>query len=710
MNAGLQWLNRYLEPAGIAADEVEASLIGAGFEIESRETLAGGDVRFDVAITSNRGDCLCHTGLAREIASKTGRRFVFPRWTDPAPAAGPVAAALSLENREPGDCPLFTARVIRGVKVGPSPAWLVQALESVGQRSINNVVDVTNFLNFELGHPSHVFDLNKLAGGKLIVRWARDGEDLTTLDGKKRKLKADELVVADADRAQSLAGVIGGQDSEVDASTTDVVLEVATWLPTTVRRAARRHGVRTDASHRFERGVTPLLLEQASRRAAALLVEVAGGRVCEGALAQGAPLPELHRVQFRPQRCRDLLGIHVETAEMIKILQGLEVLIEPVGRGGETLSCTIPAFRGDLTREVDLIEEVARTKGLEAIPIAGRLGVVVKPPQVRERAKRELAGVLTGLGFYETITFSFVKPAHAEPFLPAGLKLLGVDDERRGAEPTLRPSILASLLTCRRANQHAQVRVPGGVRLFETASVFGEHARPRPGAKPDDRHALTYEQRRLALLCDVPGERKRSTAEKQTGVRIVRGAVETVARLLGGAKAEIEFKPAASPVAAFDSGAHAEIILNGARVGELGLIAESTLKLFDLDAPVAAAEVELDPLLALFPAKSKITGLPEFPGIEWDLSPIVGDEVTWSSVSGVVHGLKLDKLESVEFVQTYRDRKRVGEGKKSMTFRLKFRDPARTLRKEEVDAQVARLTEALKRDVRAEWRSAEEAR
>lgn len=708
MNAGLQWLNRYLNPPTLTAEQAEEALIGAGFEIESHEPLAGGDVRLDVALTSNRGDCLCHTGLAREIASKTGRRLAMPAWSDPPATAGPVSSIFSLDNQVPSDCPHFTARVIRGVKVGPSPAWLVRALESVGQRSINNIVDVTNFLNFELGHPSHVFDLKKLAGAKLIIRWARDGEPLTTLDGKKRTLRPDELVVADADRAQSLAGVIGGHDSEVDDSTTDVVLEVATWMPTTVRRAARRHGIRTDASHRFERGVTPLLLDHASRRAAALIVELAGGKLCEGVLAQGAPLPQQYRVQFRPQRVRDLLGIHIPTDEMARIFNALEIEVEPIGRAGEVMLCTIPAFRGDLTREIDLVEEVARTKGLDSIPITERLSVVVKPPQPIERAKRELAGLLTGLGFYETVTFSFIAPGQAKAFIPAGLAPLGVDDERRAAEPTLRPSIIPSLLACRRSNQHGQVHVPGGVRFFETASVFAERAESAASsnASPAARAQLTYEQRRLALLADVPGTgRRRSTAERQAGVRIVRGGLENAVRLLGGAKARLDFTPCTPDLAAFDAHAHAAVLLDGHRIGSIGLIAEAVQKEFDLDGPVVAAEVALEPLLALYPPKARLVPLPEFPGIERDLSPVVPDSVTWAAVSGLIEQARLERLERWSFVGAFRDSQKLGPGKKALTLRLAFRDPARTLRAEEVEPQVARLVERLRAELGAEMRA-----
>ena len=242
MHVSVAWLNRLLDRP-VTPDEAEHVLTHVGFPIETRESVGSGDAMLDVEVTSNRGDVLSHLGCAREIAAATGRKVVMPRVELPGGGATsggePVSKALRLENLTPEVCPRFTARVIRGVRVGPSPAWMVEALESVGQRSINNIVDVTNYVNFEYGQPSHVFDLKKLAGGALVVRFASEGEKLRTLDGKARTLKATDLVVADAQRAQSLAGVIGGADSEVGDSTTDVVLEAATWDPVTIRTAAR---------------------------------------------------------------------------------------------------------------------------------------------------------------------------------------------------------------------------------------------------------------------------------------------------------------------------------------------------------------------------------------------------------------------------------------------------------------------------------------
>jgi len=703
MHIAANWLNSYLEPGNLTAAQIEAALIDAGFEIESQEKLADGDTRFDVAITSNRGDALSIVGLAREAAAKTGRKLKAPgtggkEKSEPSPASEDVSSAITLENRVPQACPLFTLRVIRGVKIGPSPAWLVRALESVGQRSINNVVDITNFINFELGNPCHVFDLKKLAGGTIVVREATEGEKLLTLDGKQRVLKAGETVIADAQRAQSLAGIMGGGDSEVSNSTTDVALEMATWDPVRVRSAARRLQIRTDASHRYERFVDPRTVESASRRAASLIVEVAGGQLLKGVLSAGLPAAPQTLVSLRPERCSKILGITVPQDRIVSILKSLEIGVQPQGN---SLECTIPVFRPDLTREIDLIEEIARQHGLEQIPLAPRLAVSVKRPQDRVRARRELSAVLGGLGFFETVTFSFTRPERAAAFVPTGLTTIGVDDDRRGEEPTLRPSLLTGLLACRKANLDGQVTNPGGVRLYESASVFANGA---------DNNAV--EHRSLGLLMDVAFAGKSvSLIEKQDGVRSLRGVIESVVMSLGGSKAtsRLRFEPATAISAAFEPGTFAVVYLGDAKLGHFGLLAASAVKSFGLEQPLVGGEFLVDDLLALYPPRGNIAPLPAFPSVERDLSPVVAESTTWADVSRLVQGVgstaEGKRLESFRFIGTYRG-KQLGEGKKSVTLRVVFRDPTKTLRHEEVDPEVNVLMDRLKNDLHAEFRGA----
>lgn len=701
MNIAANWLNSYLEPGNLTPAEIEAALIDAGFEIESQEKLPDGDTRFDVAITSNRGDALCLVGLAREAAAKTGRNLKSPgtggkEKPEPAPASEDVSSAIKLENRVPQACPMFTVRVIKGVKVGPSPAWLVRALESVGQRSINNVVDVTNFINFELGNPCHVFDLKKLAGSELVIREATEGEKLLTLDGKQRMLKAGEIVVADAQRAQGLAGIMGGGESEVSNSTTNIALEMATWDPVRVRAAARRLQIRTDASHRYERFVDARTLEAASRRAASLIVEVAGGQLLKGVLNAGAPAASPTVVSLRPERCAKILGITVPQDRIVSILKSIEIAVQPQGNA---LQCTIPPFRPDLTREIDLIEEIARQHGLDQIPLAPRLAVSVKRPQDRVRARRELSAVLGGLGFFETVTFSFTRPERAAAFVSTGLSTIGVDDDRRGEEPTLRPSLLTGLLACRKANLDGQVTNPGGVRLYETASVF---------ASGEGNAAV--EHRSLGLLMDVPFSGKTATlAEKQEGIRSLRGAIEAVVTSLGGTTvaSKLDIRPEKPLSAGFEPGAFATVRIGETRIGHFGLLAAPSVKAFGLDQPVVGAELRVDDLLALYPPRGSITPLPEFPSVERDLSPVVAESTTWADVSRLVQGVgstnEGKRIESFRFIGTYRG-KQLGEGKKSVTLRVVFRDPTRTLRHEEVDPEVGVLMDRMKTELHAEFR------
>ncbi len=701
MELSVRWLNRYLDPADAGADEVEHALTNAGFPIESRRAAPAGsaqagrpchpDTVLDVGITSNRGDCLSQVGLAREVAAVTGRRLVLPEWVEPR-RGEPVEGALALENRAPEACPRFTAQVIRGVKIGPSPAWLAELLESLGQRPINNVVDVTNFLTFELGHPSHVFDLRTLAGGRLVIRWAKEGEKLRTLDGKDRTLRADELVVADAERAQSLAGVIGGAESEVGAGTTDIVLEVATWEPPVVRRAARRLGIRTDASHRFERGVAPAELDFAARRAAALIVEVAGGMLCSGMLDEGRPVPPARSIRFRPSRARALIGVEGPDGEQARLLGSIGV--ETAG-AGDAMTCVPPPFRADLEREVDLVEEVARLHGLESVPVKERMAVSVRPPQQRERAMREMHSALEGLGFFEAVTFTFVSEDDAGPFMPPGLRAAKVDDDRRKAERVCRPSALPSLLACRRANRAAQVTRPGGVRLYEWSANFAEVA--GPGAR-------TVENRNLALLMDVPTAGAKATNEElQAGLRAIRGVAEAVVARLGGEGAEVRLVAASPYAAAFRADAFADVLINGGRVGSVGLLADAVLRRHDLEHPIAAGDLNLDALLALFPPGVRIRPLPAFPAIDRDVSLLVPEGTAWERVRSLVEGANLPLLESVEFVGTYRG-KQAGAGRKSVTLRLTFRDPARTLRREEGEPQVSGLVDRARAELGAEVR------
>jgi phenylalanyl-tRNA synthetase beta chain len=647
-------------------------------------------------------------GVAREIAAArhatTRRTLKMPEVYLPGGegTGAPVSDTLRLENRVPDRCPLFTARLIRNVKIGPSPDWLRRALESVGQRSINNVVDVTNFITLELGNPCHVFDLKKLAGATLVVRAAEPGEKVRTLYAGEHALRATDLVVADAERPQSLAGIIGGHDSQVDAGTTDVVFEMATWDPVTVRNTGRRLNIRTDAAYRFERGIDPRTIDYAARRAVQLIAAVSGGELAKGVLTAGAPLPEDRTVELRAARVEALLGVPVPEDEIVELLDALSIRTGRARAG--VLACVIPAHRShDLTREIDLIEEVARARSLGQIPLKERLEVSVHPPQRTERLQEDAARTLAALGYYETITFSFTRPAKGELWLPGGLELVAVDDDRRKAEPTLRPSVLPGLLGTRKANADARNAVPGGVRLFEMAATFAQL--PASGGE-----RRTVERRVLAMLADVEFAGKRPTVdETQHAVRSMRGAIEAVVRTCYGPDAEVAVETSPPAHRGFDAKAHARVFVVDAggerdEVGSFGLISEAARRAEDLDQAVVGAELWLERLAAAPIPKPAVRALPQFPGIERDLSLIVPESTPWAAVSSLVESCGLERCVGWEMVSVYRG-KQVGAGRKSVTVRVRFRDAGRTLRHEEVDPELARLTARAKADLGAEIRA-----
>lgn len=707
MKASVKWLNAWLPGAPLSADQIEAVLTDAGFPIDARESVPGGDMRLEVEITSNRGDCLSHEGLAREIGAKLNREVKRPEVASVPAAPEQASAALQLDNRVHDVCPRFTARIIRGVRVGPSPAWLVERLQAVGQRSINNIVDITNYLTFEYGQPCHAFDLAKLAPAPgsstpaLVVRWAHDGEALTTLDGKKRTLKRDELVVADGQRAQSLAGVIGGGDSEVTPATRDIVLEAATWDPVTVRRAARRHQVRTDASHRFERIVDPRTIDAPALHAAVLIAQLGGGTLLSGVLDQGAQARPRREITLRLPRVEAILGVAAPAGPILERL-GVEILRAE----NDAIVCRIPPWRPDLEREIDLIEEVGRIHGLDKIPIKPRVSIAVRGPQTSERAMGEVTRVLSGLGFFETVTFSFVSPKAAGPFLAPGLSLLSIDDARRKEEPTLRPSTIPSLLTCRRVNQDAGASPAGGVRLCEVAAVFAEQ--PVSDASRRATTDSVREARVLGLLLDVPGVGKGkpgSIDQRQHGLRLMRGAIEAVAHAVAGPGRLAIVAESGAGLAGYDARASARITLDGAPIGVMGLIDAAAQRAAGVDVPVVAAELQIAPLIAGFPPRRRIEPLPAFPGIERDVSVIVGEGVAWARIEQLVRGSRPVLLSGVSFVGVYRG-KPIESGKKSVTLRLSFREPTRTLRDEEVTPQVEGVIALLARELGAGVRTA----
>ncbi|MFI4859169.1 MAG: phenylalanine--tRNA ligase subunit beta [Phycisphaerales bacterium JB063] len=675
MKISLRWLNTYLDRP-IDAQEAEHLLTDAGFPIEGTESVLGGsDLMLDVEVTSNRPDVLSHVGVAREIASRGGRSLKVPACELPDAAGPDVKTLASVRVDEPTLCPVYTARVIKGVKVGPSPDWLREAIEAVGARSVNNVVDVTNYVLLELGQPMHAFDLGKLAGGGVVVRCATEGEAFTAIDGTKHKLKAHMLVIADDREPVAVAGVMGGKDSEVVDSTTDLLIESADFDALSVRRTSRQLKLSSDSSFRFERGVDPVGVDAASRRACELILQVAGGTLAQGVIRVGDEPPALREITLRPQRTAALLGVDLPAEAQAAHLNALEIETR-IADG--VLVASIPSHRLDLLREVDLIEEIARQHGMGNIPLKDTIDIVAHHPQPSVQARRVMTEVLVAHGYHETVTPSLMPIKDAEPFYVSA-EPASLNAEMRRQDNTLRPAVLPSLLACRKLNQDGGNT---GVKLFELASGWGK------------RDGKISEGRQLAVLRDA--------ADAQSAVSELKGTLAELVHALGGESASsgLTFEPIDDPwysVAAV-------IKLDGQPAGSVGLLRQTLVDHFALQTPVASALICLESFSALYPPSHRSAALPKYPAIERDLSVVVDEQVPWASIEEAIVGAKPELLETTSFVGTYRG-KQVGKGRKSVTLRMQFRDPERTLRHEQVDPQVASVVAALSSKVKAELRS-----
>ncbi len=671
MKISLNWLRDYVE-TDLKAEQIAEILSDLGLPCEGIEHLAD-DAVIDVEVTSNRGDCLSHIGIARELAAATGKKLRLPeiRFEE---TERPASEFVQVEIREPDLCKRYTARVIEGVKIGPSPDWMVKRLEAVGMRSVNNVVDATNYAMMETGQPPHAFDFVTIEGRKIIVRKAVGGEQIVSIDGTQCALTPEMLVIADARRPVAVAGIMGGLATEVGNATTTILLEDAYFDPVCIRTTERRLGLPSEASFRFERIVDIEKIDWASQRTTQLIVQLAGGRVARGMVDAYPRRYQPLEVTMRLSRLRKLLGIEVPTDVALKILSAL--CFEPRLRDG-SITCAVPTWRSDVDREVDLLEEVARVYGYGKVPTRREIQIEATAADPRHKLAQAMGTYLNGCGFYETINVDFVDQAVAEVFSAGGtLGHLGVRDVTRKAGNLLRRTLLASLLEVLKTNANAK-NLP--CRIYEIADTF------IPTGVQD---ALPRERAKLGLVVD--GE-----------FRVLRGAVEGLIKSLHHG-AVVEFVPATDlPWAQ----AGARVLVNGQDTGEAGVFSDDNRARFDFkDLAPCGAELDFDELLELGSGSVKIKPIPRFPAIERDLSIVVAEPVRWAEIARAVQAVAPAELEDVRFVDIYRG-KGIAPGTKSVTFSLRFRDEDGTLTHEAVDEYQAAILESLKRAVGAELRA-----
>jgi phenylalanyl-tRNA synthetase beta chain len=676
MRFGLRWLRQHV-PGEASARELGERLTAAGLALDGLE-VAGDDAILDLDVPTNRPDCLSVRGVAREIAALERSRLAdLAPLLDVAETGAPAGASIRLEVRCPELCRRFSLRVIRGVRVGPSPAWLAERLLRAGLRPINNLVDATNYAMLELGQPLHAFDLDRVRGGSLEVRRARPGERLRTLDGVERRLEDWMIVVADAQGAVSLAGVMGGHDTEITERTTQVLLEAAWWDPVTIYRTARALGLQTDASYRFERRADPEAPPDALARCARLMAETAGGAVAPGIVdAYPGRLP-LPTVALRAARAAAILGGPFAPAEARAVLEGLGF---HVADGGERWRVTVPSFRADVTGEIDLVEEIGRGLGFDRVPAVLPQVAAEERGLPAERARlRELHQLLQSGGYFEAINPSFLSRADEAAFGRAPERAPALANPMSEKGEVLRTSLLPSLLRDAALNAHHGAE---RIRLYEIARVF----RADPGGGPPE------ERMHLALLATGPAAPPdwRSAAPPPADPFDLKGMLEGTADALGAAPCElIESGP---PY--LREGAAATWRRDGVEVAWFGDLAPAAAAAFDLVPRAAVAEADLWALAGNPRPRVRYRPLPRHPAVVRDLSLTVPEGRRYAEVEAAVRGAGGSLVEEVFPFDRYRG-EGVPAGSVALGVRVRFQHPDRTLLSEEIDALQARIVSAL---------------
>ncbi|QDV72407.1 phenylalanine--tRNA ligase subunit beta [Botrimarina mediterranea] len=686
MIVSTDWLADYVElPKSI--EDLTERLTLAGLNLEEFHAV-GDDTAIDLEVTSNRPDCLGHIGVAREIAVLFGAKLKKPQ-PQPAGRGRSTETQTSVTVSCPDLCPRYTARLIKGVKIGPSPAWLQDRLKTLGVATINNVVDVTNYVMMEIGQPLHAFDFAKLQGGKIIVRKAVADEPFMAINHKEYKLTGDEVVIADANRPVALGGVMGGADTEVSDATVDVLVEAADFAPLAIRAAARRHALHSPSSYRFERGVDPESIDWASRRCCELILELAGGELQEGVIDVNHQPNERtfdegrDHIKLRWPSIERLLGIAIPADDVRKILTDLGCT--------ETHNCdkcvkvVPPTWRADLSRECDLIEEVARIYGYDKIPAATTLPIFPSAKRREDVVLDQVRAVLIGAGFDEAYTLSAVEPELADAFAPwsgavgvSGSLSTGMAVLRRAN--VLRQSVVPSLLACRRTNETLSNPV---VELFEIAKVY----LPREGQLP-------AEKRVLAL-------------SSGGGYLEMKGVIEGLVAAIAPA-AELTVAPARGPDegALLDGGRSAGYLLGGIPLCLFGEVSKAGRERFDLRGASSVAELDLGVLVAAAELVRTTKPLSNYPPVSRDLNIVVDEVTPWAAIETAARKAGGELVEQIAFTDdTFRDAKQLGEGKKSVVFRVQLRSTAGTLTSDQADAVMGRIVAALEGELGGKLRA-----
>ena len=683
MKASYNWLKEFVD-FDLPYEELAHALTMSGFEVEAIEEYED-DIIFDIGVTPNRPDCLSIRGIAREIAAILD--LPFKDVTAEVSGGKGDCPAVKIEN--PDLCYRYSSRIVSGVKPGPSPSWLVKRLESCGFRSTSNIVDITNYILLELGQPMHAFDLDKLGGGKIILKTAGNEKEFVTLDEEKRKLSNDVLLIWDSEKPVAIAGVMGGQSTEVSQSTNNILLESAYFMPSSVRKTSKSLNLSTESSYRFERGVDIDAVTLALNKAAQMIKEMAGGEI-SGITDEYPEQLKQKEIPVSFEKINSLIGIDIEESFIEKTLKSLGFGVKREGRG---IVATPPSFRNDAERDIDIIEEVARLYGYDRIPSTlPVMQMIAAPEHKMQKLIKNLKDSMVKSGFSEAINFSFLSPDILDQLN------LGPDDRRRNLiyiknplrkeESAMRTTLVPALLNNVSINLSRGEKM---LRMFEISRVFLGSGKKLP----DEVTQLT------AVF------HKENTASiwhnNHDCFYDLKGVIENIfqdLRVKG-----LSFITDGNSEPYLHPGKSSSIIVNDKKIGAIGILHPGTAETFDIKSNIAIAEIyDIEKIMDVSLTKTTYVSLPKYPYVERDVALVVRDDITAAAVRKEILDVESGIIESVSLFDVYKG-KPIPPDKKSLAFSIRFRSSDRTLTDEEVDALHSNIRNRLKEHLGAELRS-----
>ncbi len=652
---------------------------------ELSDALGLNDVIIDIDITPNRADAFSHVGVARDLAAVFGKKLLMPEFKviESEEAVNDFAEVV-IENKT--DCPRYVAKVVKNVTIKESPDWLKEKLTAIGLRPINNVVDVTNFILYELGQPLHAFDLDKLAGRKIVVRSAGKDETFVTLDSKKRKLIETDLLICDAEKPVAIAGVMGGENSEVTDSTKNILIESAYFRPSAIRKTSKKLGLQTDSSIRFERGCDPDMTTFAANRAASLIAELGEGEIAAGIIDVYPKEIKRKKVSLRFERARKVLGFNVSSQKIKEILNSLKLKV--IEETNETITCEIPLFRHDIEREIDLIEEIARIYGYDNIPNIEKIGVSIERKVDHSLFNDNVRTTLTGLGFYEIITNSLLNEEIAKKYgNPVGV-MNPQSVEMSHIRPSLVPGVLATI------SRNIKVK-ENDLKIYEIGHVIN-----KINDEINDFSDFDESEHLLIAISGLAEKVEWNNKEREFDFYDLKGIAESfLEEIIDYSRTKIKINNSAEGIYEYSI----SVISGKKKIAEGGKVAKISLKDFDIMQDVFVFDFNLNELKKLQKKKPVFKELLKYPQIKKDCAFVIDKNITFKTIEKIIYENSSKLLKNVKLFDIF-ESESLGEDKKSLAFELIYFDEARTLTEEEVEKDFWKAIEGVKKKVNAELR------